>query len=127
MVRRTSALITFGSSVGQDGIFYFVQQVSGPQFLREALAAQRQPLILHYTDFRPKDFHWTNIYSHMDIVSGCLKYYDTPDGSKPNNDAEKNPNRVDNVIDWAAWVPVLAHVMYWKDQKLRDELYGAIG
>jgi hypothetical protein len=126
VVERTSALITFGSPLDKTA-FLFRTQVSGPQFLREALAAQRQPLILNYEEFRPREsFHWTNIYSRADIVSGCLQYYDTPE--KPAADATPEPfrNPVKNVIDWAAWVPVLAHVMYWNDQKLRDELYGAI-
>jgi pimeloyl-ACP methyl ester carboxylesterase len=135
VVGRTSALITFGSPLDKTA-FLFRTQVSGPQFLREALAAQRQPLILDYEKYRPKEsFHWTNIYSRMDIVSGCLMYYDTPENPDPDTkpekvDADMAPelcrNPVNNVIDRAAWVPVLAHVMYWKDQKLRDELYGAI-
>jgi hypothetical protein len=135
VVGRTSALITFGSPLDKTA-FLFRTQVSGPQFLREALAAQRQPLILNYEKFRPeKTFHWTNIYSRMDIVSGCLRYYDTPE--KPKADAtrkksmpvpEPEPFRkpVNNVIDKAAWIPLLAHVQYWNDQKLRDELYRAI-
>jgi hypothetical protein len=126
VVERTSALITFGSPLDKTA-FLFRTQVSGPQFLREALAAQRQPLILNYAEFRPREsFHWTNIYSRADIVSGCLQYYDTPE--KPDAEMAPEPfrNPVKNVIDWAAWVPVLAQVMYWNDQKLRDELYGAI-
>jgi hypothetical protein len=126
VVGRTSALITFGSPLDKTA-FLFRTQVSGPQFLREALAAQRQPLILNYEEFRPlQSFHWTNIYSRADIVSGCLKYYDTPEKPDPAMTPEPFRNPVKNVIDWAAWIPVLAHVQYWKDQKLRDELYGAI-
>jgi hypothetical protein len=135
VVGRTSALITFGSPLDKTA-FLFRTQVSGPQFLREALAAQRQPLILDYEKYRPKEsFHWTNIYSHMDIVSGCLLYYDTPEKTEPDAAAEKpDPvaapelfrNPVNNVIDRAAWIPLLAHVQYWGDQALRDELYGAI-
>jgi hypothetical protein len=126
VVERTSALITFGSPLDKTA-FLFRTQVSGPRFLREALAAQRQPLILNYEEFRPKQtFHWTNIYSHADIVSGCLAYYDTPEKADPAMAPEPFRNPVKNVIDWAAWVPVLAHVMYWNDQRLRDELYGAI-
>jgi hypothetical protein len=125
VVGRTSALITFGSPLDKTA-FLFRTQVSGPQFLREALAAQRQPLILNYKNFRPLDtFKWTNIYSHMDIVSGCLKYYDATEKVDPSPD-EQAPNPVKNVKDWGAWIPVYAHVQYWQDQKLRDELYGAI-
>jgi hypothetical protein len=144
VVGRTSALITFGSPLDKTA-FLFRTQVSGPKFLREALAAQRQPLIMNYKEYRPLDtFHWTNIYSRMDIVSGCLMYYDTPEESAPvtaakktemeaapkKPDADTTPeqfrNPVINVVDPAAWIPLLAHVQYWNDQKLRDELYGAI-
>jgi pimeloyl-ACP methyl ester carboxylesterase len=144
VVGRTSALITFGSPLDKTA-FLFRTQVSGPKFLREALAAQRQPLIMNYKEYRPLDtFHWTNIYSRMDIVSGCLAYYDTPEESAPvtaakktemeaapkKPDADSAPeqfrNPVINVVDPAAWIPLLAHVQYWNDQKLRDELYGAI-
>jgi hypothetical protein len=135
VVGRTSALITFGSPLDKTA-FLFRTQVSGPQFLREALAAQRQPLILDYKKYRPlKKFEWTNIYSHMDIVSGFLMYYDTPENPKPDA-AQDNPdpnaasepfrNAVNNVIDKGAWIPLLAHVQYWNHQTLRTELYRAI-
>jgi hypothetical protein len=126
VVGRTSALITFGSPLDKTA-FLFRTQVSGPKFLREALAAQRQPLILDYKDFRPKDtFEWTNIYSRMDIVSGCLLYYDTPGDSEPSKDPKDPRKPVNNLIDWGAWFPLYAHVQYWGDQRLRDELYRAI-
>jgi hypothetical protein len=127
VVERTSALITFGSPLDKTA-FLFRTQVSGPRFLREALAAQRQPLILNYEEFRPQNtFHWTNIYSRADIVSGSLKYYDTPDKPDPKMPPQPFRNPVENVVDWGAWVPLLAHMQYWGDQKLRTELYRAIG
>src|SRR5262249_10944791 len=63
VVRRTRRLITFGSPLDKTA-FLFRTQVSGPRFLRESLAAQKQPLILDYLRFRPSEtFRWINIYS----------------------------------------------------------------
>ena len=122
VVQRTGRLITFGSPLDKTA-FLFRTQVSGPRFLREALAAQKQPLILDYAEFRPKNtFEWVNIYSRADIVSGRLTYYDTPE-----NVFELTRNPVRNVRDWEAWIPILAHIQYWNNDKLRKELYAAIG
>lgn len=121
VVSRTNRLITFGSPLDKTA-FLFRTQVSGPRFLREALAAQKQPLILDYQQFRPRQsFRWVNIYSRADIISGRLAYYDTPPGS-----ANPAPNPVENVTDWQAWIPIVAHVQYWNNRKLREELYRAI-
>jgi len=121
VVGRTSRLITFGSPLDKTA-FLFRTQVSGPRWLREALAAQKQPLILDYAEYRPRgSFHWVNIYSRADIISGRLIYYDLPAGS-----ANPARNPVENVIDWQACVPIVAHIQYWQTQRLREELYKAI-
>jgi pimeloyl-ACP methyl ester carboxylesterase len=97
VVRRTHRLITFGSPLDKTA-FLFRTQVSGPRFLREALAAQKQPLILSYPDFRPKRaFRWVNIYSRADIISGRLAYYrgparvDSASGSHPILERQRAP------------------------------------
>jgi hypothetical protein len=120
VVRRTHRLITFGSPLDKTA-FLFRTQISGPRFLREALAAQKQPLILSYPEFRPeKSFGWVNIYSRADIISGRLAYYDIPDDPPPDC------NPVVNHVDLGAWIPILAHIQYWHDETLREQLYAAI-
>lgn len=99
--------------------FLFQAQVSSNRYLREALAARQQPLILDYKQFRPiQSFKWINIYSPMDIVSGHLDYYDHPD------DPHYNP--VANRIDRDAWKPFLAQTQYWNNEELQKSLYEAV-
>lgn len=125
VVERTRRLITFGSPLDKTA-FLFRTQVSGQRFLREALAAQKQPLILDYQRFRPwPGFCWTNIYSRADIVSGRLNYYDLPLTSPGQRIPYRNP--VHNKVDKQAFVPFYAHVQYWKNRILRQELFDAIG
>ena len=60
---------------------------------------------------------WINLWSVMDIVSGKLLYYD--DESK----APTQQSTVQNVADWRAWIPLYAHVQYWKGTLLRKTVY----
>jgi len=118
VVERTTRLITFGSPLDKTA-FLFRTQVSSNRNLREALAARQQPLILDYQQFRPlESFKWINIYSHMDIVSGHLDYYDHP------GDPHFNP--VVNRIDLQSWKPLLAHTQYWDNEELQKALYEAV-
>lgn len=114
---RTRRLITFGSPLDKTA-FLFRTQVGSNRNLREALAARQQPLILDYAQFRPAGFQWVNIYSPMDFVSGHLDYYDVL--------TLPYCNKVENVVDWGAWIPGLAHVQYWKKEKLHQTLYAAV-
>jgi len=125
VVRRTRRLITFGSPLDKTA-FLFRTQVSGPRFMREALAAQKQPLILDYRRWRPKDsFRWVNIYSRADVISGNLSYYDLP--LDPSNSPPPGYNPVINKPDYQAWIPFAAHIQYWNNSTLREELFAAIG
>jgi len=121
VVERTRRLITFGSPLDKTA-FLFRTQVSDARNLREALAARQQPLILDYVKFRPlKTFRWINIHSPADIVSGFLDYYDV----EFDDDGTPIPgfNKVDNRIDRDATTPLLAHVQYWNNAELHQQLY----
>ena len=122
VVARTRRLITFGSPLDKTA-YLFRTQVSGPRYLREALAAQKQPLILDYKHFRPRTFHWVNIYSRADIISGRLLYYDLPN---PASASEPDFNPVVNKTDPAAWIPFFAHIQYWNNKALHKQLFDAI-
>jgi hypothetical protein len=125
VVRRTPRLITFGSPLDKTA-FLFRTQVSGPRFMREALAAQKQPLILDYRRWRPQDsFRWVNIYSRADVISGKLSYYDLP--HDPSNSPPPGYNPVINKPDYQAWIPFAAHIQYWNNSALHEELFAAIG
>jgi len=113
---RTTRLITFGSPLDKTA-YLFRTQVNSGRDLREALAAIQQPLILS-DRYRTPPFQWINIYSHMDIVSGRLKYYDNPERPKDEH--------VDNMIDPKAWVPIFAHTQYWENPLLHEVLYNSI-
>jgi hypothetical protein len=124
---RTCLLETFGSPLDKIA-FFFTIQGKDSFHIREQLADLVQPLIQSYPKFRK--FPWINVYSRNDIVSGDLFLFDSPpppappagkttDGPEaagPSSawvDAEEN--RVINLADPEAIVPLVAHVDYWKN------------
>jgi hypothetical protein len=117
VVKRTRALITFGSPLDKTAFIFRMQAKNHQDWIREQMAASVQPLIVNYKDYRPDTFAWVNIWSPMDIVSGELNYYDDPD--LPKDD----PLRVINMVDKKAWIPLMAHVQYWNNELLRKQLY----
>lgn len=114
VLARTSALITFGSPLDKTAFIFRMQR---QDWIREQMAAAMQPLIVDYERYRPRGFNWVNVWSPWDIVSGALDYYDRPD--LPVDD----PRHVQNKKDPQANVPLAAHVQYWKNQMLREQLY----
>jgi len=117
VVRRTRALVTFGSPLDKTAFIFRMQVNSDQGWIREQLVASAQPLIVNYPLYRPISFDWVNIWSRMDIISGELNYYDDP--SLPPNVAPC----VQNKPDPEARTPLLAHVQYWNNQLLRQQLY----
>jgi len=117
VVARTRALVTFGSPLDKTAFIFRMQARNQQDWIREQLAASVQPLIVSYALYRPPGFEWVNIWSPMDIISGELNYYDDP-GFPPNH-----PPCVQNLRDPQANVPVYAHVQYWNNPLLREQLY----
>jgi pimeloyl-ACP methyl ester carboxylesterase len=120
VVARTRALITFGSPLDKTAFIFRMQARNDQEWIREQLAASVQPLIVDYAKYRPAGFDWINIWSRMDIVSGELNYYDVHD------DPAKIPNGkpcVQNMPDPKADIPLYAHVQYWNNELLRQQLY----
>lgn len=121
VVARTELLLTFGSPLDKTA-FVFRTQSAGRDDVREALAAARQPLIVHHAN-RPRA--WTNIYAEADWISASVDYYDTP----IEHEAERwsHPrSRVENVRDPEALTPLLAHNEYWTNDLFAERLHGAI-
>jgi len=114
VMRRTRALVTFGSPLDKTAFIFRMQR---QDLLREQMVAAMQPLIVDYDRFRPPKFNWVNIWSRTDVISGALNYYDRPD--LPEND----PRRVENMQDAQARKPLAAHVQYWENDMLREQLY----
>jgi len=110
---RTRLLLTFGSPL--DKTAFLFRTKGDTDELREAAAANWQPLIRDYA-FRPAQ--WVNIYSAMDIISGRLHYYDDPADTTSNV-----AQRVRNVYDRGAFLPLAAHTQYWTSGTLGDILY----
>jgi hypothetical protein len=77
---RTRTLVTFGSPLNKTA-FLFTIQVKDRLQIRERLAATVQPLIISYRKFR--QLNWINVYSHNDIISGKLEFYDLPGFQDP--------------------------------------------
>lgn len=112
-VSRTKLLLTFGSPLDKIA-FLFASQGSRNSEVQEALRAVVQPLIQSYGN-RP--FDWINVYSRNDTISGSLEFYDDDSG---------NPQRVENVIDREASIPLVAHTEYWKNRLIWRYLYNSI-
>jgi hypothetical protein len=117
VVARTRALVTFGSPLDKTAFIFRMQARKQRDWIREQLAASVQPLIVSYALYRPPGFEWVNIWSPMDIISGELNYYDDP-GFPPNH-----PPCVQNLRDPQANIPLYAHVQYWNNPVLREQLY----
>ncbi len=121
VVSRTRALVTFGSPLDKTAFIFRMQARNSEDWIREQLAASAQPLIVDYDQYRPMvpppAFEWVNIWSRMDIVSGELNYYDDP--ARPPN----LPPCVQNMPDPRANIPIYAHVQYWNNPLLGQQLY----
>lgn len=115
VARRTCLLETFGSPLDKIA-FFFTIQGKDTFHIREQLAALVQPLIQNYRDYRTCE--WVNVYSPNDIISGHLKFYDLPDVQEPPH--------VKNLVDEQAVVPLVAHVDYWKNPLVWQELYRVV-
>ena len=113
--KRTCLLETFGSPLDKIA-FFFTIQGKETFHIREQLAAVVQPLIQSYAKFRT--FPWVNIYSRNDIVSGSLQFYDLP--------GTTCKYKVENIPDPDAVVPLAAHLDYWKNDLVWQQLYARI-
>ncbi len=116
IANRTNSLLTFGSPLDKTA-FLFTIQATHSLRIRERLAATVQPLIESYPKFRK--FPWINVYSLSDIISGKLIFYDL------KSVQAKKPlplEAVHNMKDPDAYVPLLAHVDYWKNSFLWERL-----
>jgi hypothetical protein len=119
VVERTTNLITFGSPLDKTAFLFRNQSNHIADPLREQMSAAIQPLILSYDDYRKPHF-WTNLWSHADIISGSLGYYDA------NQVEESHPLHIQNLPDPAAHIPFYAHVQYWNGELLANTLYNAV-
>ena len=138
VARRTKAFITFGSPLDKTA-YIFRNQWPQNHEIREALAAAKQPMILDYAN-RPK--HWVNIYSVDDWIGGSLEFYDVAPGranwsARARGRLRLGPlrgvpapaggtQRIRNVEDPEACIPLAAHTSYWESETFAGELYGAI-
>jgi hypothetical protein len=111
---RTCLLETFGSPLDKTA-FFFTVQGKDTFAMRERLAAAVQPLISD-TESR-KEIPWVNVYSRNDIISGKLKLYDFPDGHNPGG-----AQTVQHVKDPNAIVPLVAHVDFWNNTTVWEQL-----
>jgi hypothetical protein len=116
VVDRTSALLTFGSPLDKTAFFFSVMG-ENTRHIREQLAAVVQPLI-EYRDIRDK-IEWVNVFSRNDIVSGSLDFYEFPE---PPPAGVAQVKRVVNVKDEDALVPLVAHIEYWTNLTVWNEL-----
>jgi hypothetical protein len=120
IAKRTNSLLTFGSPLDKTAFFFTIQGKDELR-VRERLAATVQPLIQSYYKFRT--LRWINVYSRNDIISGKLVFYDLNRMQKPR---EVPPFAVHNVIDNDAAIPLVAHVDYWKNETVWNELFQQI-
>ena len=118
VAQRTGRLITFGSPLDKTA-FIFANHFARKTDERAALGATVQPLVAdedtrggeHIADATERGIPWTNIWSRLDIISGDLDYYDYARETGGRN-------RVQNLIDHDAMVPLAAHTEYWDNPLL---------
>ncbi len=115
VVGRTKLLLTFGSPLDKTA-FIFATQWANTTATREALAASLQPLISDYLPYR--NIKWINVHAPRDIVCAHLDFYDDSSNSNAKG------RTVENVTDPDALIPLVAHIEYWQNETLFDELYG---
>jgi hypothetical protein len=111
VAERVKTMITFGSPLNKTA-FFFTIQAKDSLHIRERLASTVQPLITSYPKFRK--LAWINVYSPNDIVSGRLQFYDLPG-------FQVFP-AVTNIPDPDAFVPLVAHVSYWNNSVVWQQL-----
>jgi hypothetical protein len=120
---RTKTILTFGSPLNKTAFLFTIQGKDSLR-IRERLACTVQPLIISYPKFRK--LKWINVYSKNDIISGKLRFYDLPGFQerrpKDFTGTWPPPEAVDNIIDKDAAVPLVAHVAYWKNKLIWNEL-----
>lgn len=116
VVDRTRLLLTFGSPLDKTAFFFSVLG-KNTRHIREQLAAVVQPLI-QYRDIRDR-IEWVNVFSRNDVVSGSLDFYQFPD---PPPAGVMQVRRVVNVRDEDALIPLVAHVEYWTNLTVWNEL-----
>jgi len=124
--QRTRLLLTFGSPLDKTAFIFRTHKNQGSE-IREAAAAAVQPMIVSYLH-RPR--RWLNIFSRNDWVSGSLEFYDTnpppPLPAVAHVPPLHVPAPVENVEDFDANSPLIAHIQYWNNSLLRRELYTAL-
>jgi hypothetical protein len=119
---RTSVFLTFGSPLDKIAFFFSIMGKK-TRHIREQLAALVQPLI-QKKEIR-RHIPWVNVYTHNDVICGSLDFFDFPQEIKkdPPKDLLPLPREVENVVDEEAVVPLVAHVDYWRNDKVWDELW----
>ncbi len=124
IAERTCLFETFGSPLNKIAFLFTIQGTDSFQ-IREQLAEVVQPMIMNYGY---RQFPWINVRSRNDIISGEVYLYDvdpshstdcssgqpvsTPAGARPALD----------LIDKDAAVAITAHVDYWKNQTVWQQL-----
>ncbi len=120
VVDRTRVLLTFGSPLDKTAFFFSVMG-KNTHHIREQLAAVVQPLI-EYPAIRNR-IEWVNVFSRNDIVSGSLDFYQFPD-PPPAGAPAVTP--VLNVKDEDALIPLVAHIEYWTNLTVWNQLLARI-
>jgi len=127
VVERTALFETFGSPLNKIAFLFTIQGTDTFQ-IREQLAESVQPLITDYARYRT--FPWINVRSPQDIVSGEVYLYDwcaqTCAGGNPATVQIPPGRRATERIDPDACVALAAHVEYWKNPLIWQELYDHI-
>jgi hypothetical protein len=125
--QRTKLLLTFGSPLDKTAFIFRTHKEKESEIREGAAAAAVQPMIVSYFH-RPR--RWVNIFSRNDWVSGSLEFYDTNPPPPAPVIPPLPPLRVlvpvENVEDPDANRPLLAHIQYWDNALLRQELYAGL-
>jgi hypothetical protein len=121
---RTCLFETFGSPLNKIAFLFTIQGKDSYQ-IREQLAEVVQPMIMNY-GYRP--FPWINVRSANDIISGEVYLYDVDAKNSTDCTTGKQvpspagAHLAVDVIDKDAAVALAAHVDYWKNKTVWEQL-----
>ena len=127
IAERTRMFLTFGSPLDKTAFVFRTQKDMNSQ-VREVASAAVQPMI---ADYRNRPHEWVNLWSHADIISGHLDFYDPPNAKNAKQPeryihAMTNPRAIHNCIDPDARTPLKAHVEYWDGKMFAEQLYRGV-
>lgn len=120
VIDRTRLFLTFGSPLDKTAYLFTILARKSAS-VRERLATSKQPLI---NDWRYRgSMRWVNIWAPGDLIAGELNHYGLAIGE---NEEPPDVPAIINARDPHAVTPLVAHVQYWENDRVFDEVVASL-